>query len=56
MVLHRVEEPSQRIRNGRKVGNHDKKSCVTIFKAAKITTTSEDIKFCCRIGEKKGRA
>jgi hypothetical protein len=42
LVLHKVGVPSQRIWDGRKVESHDKKSCVTIFKAAKITT-SEDI-------------
>jgi hypothetical protein len=55
LVLHYryVEEPSQRIRDGRERMKADKKACVKIFTAAKITATSEEITFCRRIGEKR---
>jgi hypothetical protein len=52
LVLHRVEEPSQRIRDGRERMEADKKACVKIFKAMKVPSSSEDIRFCRRIGEK----
>jgi hypothetical protein len=52
LVLHHVEEPSQRIRDGRERIEADKKECERIFKAAKARTTRDDIKFCRRIGEK----
>jgi hypothetical protein len=52
LILHNVEEPSQRIRDGRERMEADKKACAKIFKAVKITATSEEIKFCHRIGEK----
>jgi hypothetical protein len=52
LVLHRVTEPSQRIRDGRERMEADKKECEKIFKSMKARTTSEDIKFCRRIGER----
>ncbi len=52
LVLHRVDEPNQRIRDGRERMEADKKTCVKIFKAMKATVTCESIKFCRRIGEK----
>jgi hypothetical protein len=51
-VLHRVDEPSQQIRDGRERMEADIKECVKIFKAVKAITTSEGITFCHRIGEK----
>ncbi len=51
LVLHRVTEPSQRIRDGRERMEVDKKECKKIFKSVKART-SEDIKFCRRIGER----
>jgi DNA repair ATPase RecN len=52
LVLHRVEEPSQQIWDGRERMEADIKECVKIFKAVKARTTSEGITFCHRIGEK----
>jgi DNA repair ATPase RecN len=45
LVLHRVDEPNQRIRDGRERMEADKKTCVKIFKAMKATVTCESIKF-----------
>jgi hypothetical protein len=52
LVLHRVEEPSQQIRDGRERIEADIKECVKIFKAVKARTTSEGIRFRRRTGEK----
>jgi uncharacterized coiled-coil protein SlyX len=52
LVLHHVEEPNHRIKDGKERMEADRKECEKIFKAAKARTTGENIKFCRRIGER----
>jgi hypothetical protein len=52
LVLHHVEEPNHRIKDGKERMEADRKECEKIFKAARARTTGENIKFCRRIGER----
>jgi hypothetical protein len=52
LILHGVDEQSDKIRGNRERMEKDKARCELIFNAMRARTRKEDLRFCRRIGER----